>query len=360
MKNKKWFTLVELILALMIAWTFVWIIMSLYTGIKWADMRMSNKRLLLWEATDLMDQIHDAALNYTIDYEEYFNHKQSSWSFTRYWNFWTRYYCWTWWFNWEWNFNGFYGKYNIYTWETDWWCPKLWNQKYLEYQFQHRKLATWDLNNIANSWSNMRAWPVAIDPNTWLDYLYLITPDWMERYYFRRILAWTSDVNHDWQISWKNETLYKIQVLRLKWFDVWSWLDCGSWWAYDWFIDARACDLSQGYTCIGTQIWWNCSNSDGLWYHLPWWANDWRVDLTSDRVTITDMKIDIYPNKDPYLVGNETWLVYDPYAKISFTMNLYGKAANDEITMTTTLSFKNSYTRFAQIQYTWYIPDDAY
>lgn len=362
MKNKKWFTLVELVLALMIAWTFVWIIMSLYTGIKWADMRMSNKRLLLWEATDLMNTIHDAALNYTIDYEEYFNRKQSNWSFTHYWNSWARYYCWSWMSlntcqNTTWSNRYKYCKWN----DANNWCAQNWNQKYWEYWFQHRKLVNpANLNDISNSWSNMRKWPVAISPNTWLTYLYLINPDWTERYYFRRIQSWTSDVNNDWQISWKNETLYKIQMLKLKWFDVWSWRDCNNRWAFDWFIDTRACDSSQWYKCKGQRIIGSCTDANGSWYRIPQTINDWRVDLTSDRVTVTDMKIDIYPNKDPYLVGNETWLVYDPYAKISFTMNLYGKSSNDEITMTTTLSFKNSYTRFAQIQYTWYIPDEAY
>jgi hypothetical protein len=35
------------------------------------------------------------------------------------------------------------------------------------------------------------------------------------------------------------------------------------------------------------------------------------------------MKIDIYPIKDPYLVINEEEYKKDPYAKISFTMNIY-------------------------------------
>jgi len=49
----------------------------------------------------------------------------------------------------------------------------------------------------------------------------------------------------------------------------------------------------------------------------------------------------------------------DIYAKISFTMNLYGKPAEDEITLTTTLSFKNTYSRYPVMKYTWYIPDEA-
>lgn len=383
MKNKKWLTLVELTLALIIAGTFVSIIMSLYTSIKWADMRLSYKRLLLWESSDLIDKIHDAALDYTIDYEEYFNRRilgfwvWDTW-FTSYWNLWAWYYCSTW---------GVFYKYthfkcgkvdksnNHYYYceqSNSGWCSDKYAllsknywfelpQKYWEYSFQHRKLSNLEnLNSIDNMFANMRMWPVAIEPNTWLDYLYLINADGTERYYFRRVYSTWIDLDKDWELLWKNEKLYKVQMLRLRWFDIWSWYDCQSRWAYDWFIDTRACDSSQWYNCKGKKIPWTCDENNWSWYYLPSNSDDWRVDITSDRVTVTDMKIDIYPNKDPYLVWNETWLVYDPYAKISFTMNLYGKNSNEEITMTTTLSFKNSYTRFAPIQYTWYIPDEAY
>jgi hypothetical protein len=36
---------------------------------------MVNKRILTAEASDLIDIIHEAAIDYTIDYEEYFNLK---------------------------------------------------------------------------------------------------------------------------------------------------------------------------------------------------------------------------------------------------------------------------------------------
>ena len=34
---------------------------------------MVDKRIIIAESSNLIDMIHDAALNYTIDYEEYFN-----------------------------------------------------------------------------------------------------------------------------------------------------------------------------------------------------------------------------------------------------------------------------------------------
>lgn len=331
MKNKKWFTLVELLLALLIAWTLLGVMMSIYTGIMWADSRMSNKRLLTKEASDLMDTIHTAALDYTIDYEEYFN-RNMLWywiwntGFTSYGNQWRRYFCW----NWIENSSVSERKFNIYNWENDtWWCVSWWNQKYLEYAFQHYNLKTWTLNSRCNSWSNTHHWPIAINPNTWLDYLYLINPEWDERYYFRRIL------------TGENNDIYKVQVLRLKWYDAGTSQnfdpDVTSSWRFDWFIDTWACDFSQGFVCKWNSVTWD--------FKLPNGFYDWRVDITSDKVTVSDFRIDIYPNKDPYL---DTWAenILDPYIKITITMNLYKKPSEDKITLSTTLSFKNSYFNF--------------
>lgn len=337
MKNKKWFTLTELLMALLIAGTLIGIVMSIYTWIMWADLRMSNKRVLTSEASDLLDMIHTVALDYTIDYEEYFN-RSSLWywlwdtRFTSYGNAWERYYCWN---NFSWIYNGSNNSYQIYK-RNGSWCQQTWrNQKYLEYQFQHRRLATWDLNNKENSWSYKNYWPVAISPNTWLDYLYLISPDWSERYYFRRVLAWWN-----WWTG-KNDKLYVIQMLRLKWYDAWERHNFDdsvySWWRYDWFIDTWACDFSQWFNCTWAEVTW--------WDKMPGSFSDWRVNITSDKVTVNDFRIDIYPDKDPYLYTQSDNLI-DPYIKITITMNMYNKPSDDEITLSTTLSFKNSYFNY--------------
>ena len=342
MKNKKWFTLVELLIAIIIAWSLIGIISTVYTEIIWADSKMLNKRMLTKEASDLMDIIHTAALDYTIDYEEYFNRNWlwywiwNTW-FTTYGNSWERYYCLN-------SLTDNSYSYKLYT-RNDylWWCTTWWYQKYWEYKFQHWKLITWDLNNRMNSWSNMYNWPVAINPNTWLDYLYLISHDGSERYYFRRVFK-------DWN-GWtgKNDNLYTIQMLRLKWYDAWSWHNFATWawWRYDWFIDTRACDFQQWYICSWTEVTWGSK--------LPNSYDDWRVDITSNKVTVNDFRIDIYPNKDPYL---DTWNITDPYIKITVTMNIYNKKSDDEITLSTTLSFKNSYFNFPIQTKSWYVPND--
>ena len=136
-------------------------------------------------------------------------------------------------------------------------------------------------------------------------------------------------------------------MLQLKWFDAWIWHDFKTWWAYDWFIDTWACDA---------WLWFKC-NWSGVQepYNLPLDENDWRIDITTNKVTVRDMKIDIFPVKDPYLALKEDKYRYDPYAKINFTMDMFWEESNDEMVVSTTLSFKNSYKRFPVIEYTWYI-----
>lgn len=342
MKNRKWFTLLEVLLSVTIVSIFLGTILLIFKDIKSADWKMVDKRIIIAESSNLIDMIHDAALNYTIDYEEYFN-RQMVWAEdTSYWNLWELYYCW--------GSNGTNPwKYKFYIRRNIWfWCPQLWNQKYLEYYFQHRKLSNANiLNSATNSWAYQWKWPTAISPNIWLDYLYLINENWTERYYFRRVKKEEKDINNSISIDLPNEELYTIQMLKLQWLDAWVGHDFNSRWTYDWFIDTRVCDNSQWYYCN-----WNIvSNKNRL--PIDW--NDWWIDITSNKVTVSDMKIDIYPVKDPYLAINESEYRSDPYAKISFTMNMYWIESSEEITMTTSLSFKNSYSKFPTVKFTWYI-----
>lgn len=342
MKNKKWFTLLEVLLSVMILSIFIGTIITVFIEIKWADWKMVNKRLLIAEASDLMDRIHEAAIEYTIDYEEYFNYKElgNTW-FSSYWNDWTLYYCY------DWPAQKPFSNYIVYP--RNWnWCERQWKQKYLEYYFQHLKVSSpAQLNSIENSWANQWVWPIAVDPNTWLDYLYLISEDGSERYYFRRIIKSGKDINNDNYINWKNEILYTVQMLRLKWLDAWIYHDYNSRWSYDWFIDTRVCDSTQWFSCSG-----NVASAKD---RLPLDRYDGRIDLTDEKVTVSDMKIDIYPNKDPYIATNDDDARHDPYIKISFTMNMYWIESNDEITLSSSYSFKNSYSKFPAVKYTWYI-----
>jgi len=355
MKNKKWFSLLEVLLSVVILWMFIWIVINIYLQIRWSDWKLINKRILTAEASDLIDVIHDAALDYTIDYEEYFNKSYSpSNIFTSYGNEWSLYYCTIVTNIVNTNVYGVYhGNFDTPQWFWYWCVQNLNHQKYLEYYFQHWDLNDFnELNSRYNSWSYKWMWPIAITENTWKDYLYLINWDWTERLYFRRVYSWDAEVDGNPWNNWKNEKLFKIQMLKLKWYDAWSSHNFASWWTYDWFIDTRACNSSLWYFCT----WISVFGMD----KLPLNADDWWVDITSDRVTVNDFRIDIYPVKDPYLAINETWYQIDPYAKISLTMNMFWELSDDEITISTTLSFKNSYRRFPIFEYTWYIPEEDF
>ena len=345
MKNKKWFTLLEVLLSVTIISIFLGTILIIFKDIKTADWKMVDKRKLIAESSNLIDIIHDAALNYTIDYEEYFNRQMTlDNEYTSYWNSWELYYCAV-------SMGNNLWKYRFYNWSNFmFWCAQQWNQKYLEYYFQHWKLNDpTKLNSATNSWAYQWKWPTAISPNRWIDYLYLINEDWTERYYFRRVRKEVNDIDGSNSINLPNEELYSVQMLKLQWLDAWIGHDYNSRWTYDWFIDTRVCDNSQWYYCS----WDEVSNKN----RLPRDWNDWWIDITSDKVTVSDMKIDIYPVKDPYLAINEPEYRIDPYAKISFTMNMYWIESSEEIAITTSLSFKNSYSKFPTIKYTWYIAE---
>lgn len=333
MKKIKWYTLLEVIMSIVIFSLLVGSIISIYINIKTADGSVAWKRLIISEASDLFDSIHEAAIDYTIDYEEYFNKENLCYSsyydcefdFSSYGNSWERYYCVSWldtplpitpqWYRIYPRDNNNYG------------CISWWYQKYWEYDFQHWKLITWwNLNSIENSWANQRNWPIAINNNTWLSYLYLISNDKTERYYIRRV----QDENSRW----------KIQALRLVWFDAWSGHDFDSWWAFDWFIDTRACDTAK---------WFICQGNDLDWYKLPVSDNDWWVDVTSYKVNVKNFTVDVFPKKDPYLAKYDDNELMDPYIKISITLS-YWDEENDKLTLSTTLSLKNTYSNFSNIE----------
>lgn len=358
MKKIKAFTLLEVLLSVVILSMFIGIIISIYTNLRKTDASIANKRILISEASDLMDKIHEAAINYNIDYEEYFN-VQRQWSyseiqindsvdkfitwyswnwFTSYWNSWNLYYCW--------NTSFENGKYKIRQWNSSW-CATSWIQKYMEYHFQHYKAASNTLNTTWDKNAFQKKWPIAISPNVWLNYLYLISNEWTERYYFRQNCTWENIDNK----------YCRIEVLKMEWLDCWKNRDFNSWWAYDWFIDYWFCDSSKWFVCNGS--WCDCI---GTWcdsfstYNLPKNENEWWVRLTNQNVNVNDFRIDIYPTTDPYLCNDkDACTVIDPYAKITFTMNLVWY--EDKITLSTILSFKSSYSRFMLEDYDWYIPE---
>jgi len=386
--NKKAFTLFEIVLALIIFSMLIGIIFTTYINIKKSEWDIWNQQLVTKEANDFLDRLDDLSLDYTIDYEEYFNRAMvwcNTWDdsfqrdnsgscdmFTDYWNtsdLWWLYYCQnTWSSNKSWYY---YREFRLwilalsgwfYSWPYYWpmWlefknhlgCSVSWLQYFGEYKRQFRDIEDWYLNNWDDTF--LMEWPIAIWQNTWVQELYLINQDWDHRVFFRRkFITWT-DLNWDWDLTWKNESLYTIQTLKLKWFDAGTWhnFDTWYWWVYDWFIDTRACDVEAGFVCS----WSIVLTGDTFEYRLPADIDDGRVDITDSRVTVSDWNFELYPAKDPYLAKNDYQYLFDPYAIVNITTNIYWKKTDEEITLQTSMSFKNSYHNFDTKELTWFLP----
>ncbi len=356
--KKKAFTLFEIVLALIIFSLMVGIIFNIYINTQKSERNLLKQQLLAAETNDFLDQISDLSLEYTLDYQEYFNRgvawcvsdwdplRSNTWSctiFTSYWNSWSLYYCSTW--NWV---QSWYNYYQI----TQTWCIQPWLQKFGQYTYQFRNITYSSLNN----WNDvfLWTWPIAVHYNTWVQELYLINNDWDHRIFLRRHFITWVDLNWDGLFTWKNESLYTIQILKLKWFDAWGShnFDYPDQFTYDWFIDTRACDYDNWFICFGSSIWsWIYS-----WYNLPSDSDDGRVNLTDSKITISDRNIEVRPAKDSYLAVNETEHLLDPYIKINLTANIYGEYSPEEITLQTSIWFKNSYFIQKQINYTGFLP----
>jgi hypothetical protein len=149
--------------------------------------------------------------------------------------------------------------------------------------------------------------------------LYLISKDWKKRFFIRRkfILSW--DFDNNWMIStW--EKLYKLQILKLRWFDIWSWHNAYSTdaTANDWYIDTWACDKSEWFTCNWPAInWWYTD------YNLPKDQDDWWEDFTINDITISEFNMAIFPTKDPNYSWYDTGVQIFPFIRLNLQTYFY-------------------------------------
>ena len=113
--------------------------------------------------------------------------------------------------------------------------------------------------------------------------LYLISHDGKRRLYFRRKNVAKND----------EEPHYKIQMLRLKWFDAWARHNFEDDKAYDGVIDTWACDYSMWFECK----WSSIDKKGGAYanYHLPKDKDDGWVDFTQWSTNIFTWNIEISP-----------------------------------------------------------------
>lgn len=159
------------------------------------------------------------------------------------------------------------------------------------------------------------------DPNN-IQELYLISLDGKERLFFRRKLVKQEHlIDGNTSPTYETgESLYTIQILRLKGFDAWQLHNFSkiAWntGLYDGVIDTWACDTSQGF--IGK--WASLSGGAYKDYKLPKDADDCWVDLYQSTISLMAWNLSIAPHKDPNLAWKEANSQVHPYITF-FTYN---------------------------------------
>ena len=376
-KLKKWFTLVEILIVVVILGIVFTVMIQSYFKLQQAKTDIFIRTTLSKNTNQIIERLNLITQNYTIDYEEYFNRRivgcnsdgwdSFSWDvgtwgyckkFTTYGNgnsiatnTWNNvlYYCSS--VSSNWNQREFPWSTNDCKWDSDdwitwmnyiydetnagdlkngsgcwrsledWWKNKI--QSFWEYTAQF-----WDVKENAdgrfgckNDSDDMDLWkgPIAIWDNQNVKELYLISKDKKRRILIRRKKLYEEDFNQDGTISsW--EMLYWLEILKLRWFDFWTW-HIGKWkYAYDGKIDTWACDKSEWFTCN----WKSIDTSSYPWYKLPKDINDWWQTMTITDLNIRDMKLTIYPTKNPNLNWQTTWWQIYPYIILNLKTWFYG------------------------------------
>ena len=125
--------------------------------------------------------------------------------------------------------------------------------------------------------------------------------------------------------DWEN-VQYKIQMLRLKWFDAGRDhnFDSASEWLYDGQIDTWACDVSMWFNQEHeTQsVWWMYSG-----YSLHRKVDDCWVDLTYWSTSIYAWNLSISPLNDSDLYWAEQNRQINPYMKIFVVNSIFSPLA---------------------------------
>ena len=188
--------------------------------------------------------------------------------------------------------------------------------------------------------------------------LYLISHDWKKRLYFRRKL----DKEYEEEFTdgtKKKYRQYKIQMLRLRWFDAWrkhnfNDIDDDNKWLYDGVIDTWACDTSMWFEPEAAHkthsVWWAYPE-----YYLPQDEDDCWVDLTHWTTDLFAWNISISPIWDADLYWAKQDHQINSYMKIFILNKIYFPAivgsnkrisstiTDFEVPLETTINMKDFY-----------------
>ena len=387
-RYKKSFTIIELLFVILIVSFLVPTIFSIYTWIQKQKTEIDIKQKIMFQWYELFEKINILIKDYTIDYEEYFNRSMvwctnwakygndfkwdvnNSWycsNFTAYGNEnsflstseknWALYYLA--------NHNNYFGKtlenlvgdantvkYKKTLADINQGKQSFWQYAKLFFDVKNDTDLDWKLEGDSDD-EDLWIGPQAIQDPQHIQELYLISLDGKERLFFRRKLIKQEHlVENSNKPYLPEESLYTLQILRLKWFDAWSKHDfrevnSGNPWIYDGVIDTWACDASQGFIWKGQSIWGVYTS-----YRLPEDEEDCWIDLYQSSISLSAWNLVISPRSDPNLAWNQTQFQIHPYISL-FTYNgLYRPAwkdVSDEKIMNfffplkTTLNIKTSY-----------------
>lgn len=299
MLRKKWFTLIEILLVVMISASIIVTMYRLLETLPKVKNFNDARQTLIQQTNDAMDRFAILFQDYTVDYEEYFNRKNVGCTLKNW-------YCKerTHYGNWNTNHQLKYsstcsntcsfGEYKNTFWyygtDTDWdWSP------------------VWDADD-RDRWEGVDA----IDPSN-IKELYLISHDGYRRIFLRRYLH-----EYTWDNKKYGSWYYWIQMLKLRWFDAWSThkvdaaSDSG---VFDGQVDTWACDIDQMFICT----WADVNTTIYPWFKLPGSIDDWWVDLFDEKINILNWKIDIFPIRNPDYARARLEQQINPYIKISLT-----------------------------------------
>lgn len=332
MIKKRWFTLVEMLLVVIISGSLFTTIYAIMTTLPRIKIFNDARQQLIEQTNDVMNRFAILFQDYTIDYEEYFNRQRCGailsrghYSvFSKYWNasfFWT--------------YNGNYydpatGKnppthyikyFNKTPFIREVVCPLSYGQyKAMFWDMGGDTDWQWRINSVAGSSIDTFAFVGDADDKDlgtgpdafWANIrgkvkeIYLISHDGKRRLFLRR--------------NCKTTNICTIQMLKLRGFDAGSrhTFETTDAKTYDGEIDTWACDAGEGFICGGLAI------SDNVYpnYKLPKdWDDGW-IDLFDGAISIQDWTIKIKPDKNPDYAWAESDYQVNPYMTIGITAKL--------------------------------------
>ena len=391
------FTLVELTLSVLIIWLIMPSMFALYNFIIKSNKEILARQNTIQQWYEFFERLNILMQDYTVDYEEYYNRQmvgcvkeengalyQGS-NFQR--NVDENWYCTE--FTAYGNDNNYYNTSNPRSKYQDiYYCSSesmsLWfgNRvvKWLDCGRKYGRQSYWQyaaLFKDVHSWTWIIIWSEddeekwyllnesvdAIEKANNIQELYLISHDGKNRLYFRRKLVKPDENTPEQDKKYKQ---YKIQILRLRWFDAWRMHSFDSVpgeilkndWLYDGIIDTWACDTAMWFEPPEAHktksVWWAYSG-----YFLPQYPDDCWVDLTYWSANIFAWNISISPSWDPDLYWAKPGHQINPYMKIMTINGVYFPAISNNSTiiqsirefkvpLETTINMKDFYRWYSQ------------